>query len=466
MKTRILIIDDDKDFINDITILLSQEYECVSASNSREGFRLFHEKSPDVILLDLMLKDETNGIEVLKKFKTEDDHTPVIMITDYSSVDTAVEAIKLGASDYISKSPNLEELKLLISRSLKERQQKYHTKTLIQQSDSKFKAIIGHCSITRKLKEQISLFAKNDNTILITGESGVGKELVARQIHKLSNRSDKPFIAINCAAIPKNLIESELFGHEKGSFTGADRRRPGKFEIAENGTVFLDEISEIDFDAQVKLLRVLQEREFERIGSTKTLKANVRIIASTNRDLKNLVDQKLFRDDLYYRLDVLPIEVPPLRERKEDIPALAEHFLKLSCEDLKLTCSGITDDAIDLLMQYNWPGNIRELQNKIIRASILANGEAITQEHINSKLLPGNYDFPIKIDEVPKNLAELTEIKKNISNEVNRVVERSFLDYLIKKYNGNITQAADAVGINRSNLHKMMKKCGFKKSNI
>lgn len=466
MKTSLLIIDDDKDFINDITLLLNKDFQCISATNSSTGIKLFHEKSPDVVLLDLMLDDGTNGIDVLKEIKKEDEATPIIMITDYSSINTAVEAIKLGASDYISKSPNLEELKLIISKSLKDRQKEYHTKTLVQQTNIKFSSIIGECPTTLKLKEQINLFAKNDNTILITGESGVGKELVARQIHNNSTRKNQPFIAINCAAIPKSLIESELFGHEKGAFTGADKRKPGKFEIAENGTVFLDEISEIDFDSQVKLLRVLQEKEFERIGSTKTLKANVRIIAATNRDLKKLADEKLFRDDLYYRLDVLPIEVPPLRERKEDIPILAEHFLKLSCEDLKLSNSGISDEAIELLMQYDWPGNIRELQNNIIRASILANGEQIKRIHINSKLLPANASTGIEVEKTPKSLEELNEIKKNVISEVSRTVERAFLEHLLTKYDGNISQAAEAVGINRTNLHKMMKKCGFKKSDI
>lgn len=463
MKKRLLIIDDDKDFTNDITLLLNNDYDCISALNSKTGLEFFRMKSPDVVLLDLMLNDGTTGLEILKKIKEDDDATPVIMITDYSSIDTAVEAIKLGAADYISKSPNLEELKLIISKSLKERQMHYHTRTLIQQTNSKFKSIIGSSPSTQKLKTQINLFAKNDNTILITGESGVGKELVARQIHKLSGRRDNPFISINCAAIPNSLIESELFGHEKGAFTGADKRKPGKFEVAESGTVFLDEVSEIDFDAQVKLLRVLQEKEFERLGSAKTLKANVRIIAATNRDLKKLVDEKLFRDDLYYRLDVLPIEVPPLRERKEDIPALAEHFLKLSCEDLKLPYSGISEDAIGLLMQYHWPGNIRELQNNIIHASILANGEQVSLDHINSKLLPVNSNSNVKFDEVPKNLEELNELKKVVVNDASRNVERAFLEKLLKKYDWNISQAAEAIGINRTNLHKMIKKCGLKK---
>ncbi len=466
MQTQILIIDDDNEFINDITILLKKNYECIYADNANDGLKLIAEKSPDVVLLDLMLDGGISGIDILKKIKKEDENIPVILITDYSSVDTAVEAIKLGAVDYISKSPNLEELSLIIKRSLKEKQLGYHTETLLQQSERRFRIIVGESKVVNKLKEQIKLFAKNENTILITGESGVGKELVARHIHKSSNRAKQPFIAINCAAIPRDLIESELFGHEKGAFTGADKKKPGKLEIANNGTIFLDEISELDFDAQVKLLRVLQEKEFERVGSTKTIQVNIRIIAATNRDLSRLVSEKLFRDDLFYRLDVLPIEVPPLRNRIDDIPALTNYFLEQSCAEMKIKNNGISNDAILLLQKYDWPGNIRELQNNLIRALILANGKQINTEHINRKLIPSSTNEDFQLEKIPTTLDELNQVRKQVVNEASRNVEKIFLENLLTKYDGNISKAAEAAGINRSNLHKMMKKCDITKNDI
>ncbi|HET56681.1 MAG TPA: sigma-54-dependent Fis family transcriptional regulator [Ignavibacteria bacterium] len=464
MRTLLLIIDDDADFIADFSILLRKDYDLISATNSSDGIKLFRQKSPDIILLDLMLNDGTNGLEVMQKIKFEDDSVPIIIITDYSSVDNAVEAIKLGAYDYISKSPDLEKLKLIIQKSLKERQLKYHTKTLQQQSDHKFKFLIGDSIVSQKLKEQVTLFAKNDNTILITGESGVGKEVVARHIHRLSKRKDNPFLAINCAAIPHQLIESELFGHEKGSFTGADKRKLGKFEIANNGTIFLDEVSEIDIEVQVKLLRVLQEKEFERVGSTKTINVDIRIIAATNKDLKELVDKNLFRDDLYYRLDVLPIHVPPLREHKEDIPALVAHFLQLSCEELKIPFPGISTEALHLLQQYDWPGNIRELQNNIIRATIIANGDEIKPHHINARLHQIKECYDTNINKIPSTLEELNEMKKDAVKSASRAIEKIFLENLLTEHNWNISKAAESIGINRTNLHKMISKCGLKKN--
>lgn len=307
----------------------------------------------------------------------------------------------------------------------------------------------------------IYLFAKNDNTILITGESGVGKELVARQIHINGRRKQKPFTTVNCAAIPKELLESELFGHEKGAFTGADRRKLGKFEIAAEGTIFLDEISELDLNSQVKILRVLQEREFERVGGTVPIKSKARVIAATNKDLEGLVEKGKFREDLYYRLDVLPINVPPLRKRKEDITLLIDHFLEQASYELKLPLKVFSDEAVNIFVNYDWPGNIRELQNYITRAVILSPNTIIVPSDLDPNLLFDKPTTEINFNKIPETWKEMDAMRKEAAGKASRSVERIFIQSLLLKFNGNVTQAAKHVGINRTNFHKMMKKCGL-----
>ena len=346
MKPTLLLVDDDNNFASDFILLMEKDFNCLISNNSADGFTKFIEKSPDVVLLDLMLNDGTSGLDILKKIIALDENIPVIMITDYASTPTAVEAIKLGALDYITKTPNLEKLKALVERSLKMKLRNIHSKFLEEEINQPYQRIIGESEVIKKLKEQIYLYSQNNHTVLITGDSGVGKELVARQIHYLSSRKNKPFIAINCSAIPKNLIESELFGHEKGAFTGAISKKLGKFEIATDGTIFLDEISELDSDSQVKLLRVLQEKEFDRVGGFSSIKTNARIIAASNKNLKNEVINRSFREDLFYRLDVLPIRVPLLKERRDDIPILAEYFLRQAEMELKKKDLMFSEDAI------------------------------------------------------------------------------------------------------------------------
>ncbi len=460
-KPTLLMIDDDTDFTSDFLMLLEKHFDCISAVNGEEGIELLKTKFVDIILLDLMFEDSPNGIEILKKIKKEDPDVPVIMITDYASIDTVTEAMKAGAQDYVSKTPNLKELLLKIQKSIDISRLKKRTASLSEEVSKNFYEIVGSSKAIVKLKNKISLYADNLNTVLITGESGVGKELVARQIHLQSSYKHEPFIAVNCAAIPKDLIESELFGHEKGAFTGAVKQKLGKFELGSPGTIFLDEISELHLDAQVKLLRVIQNREFERVGGTKSIKTKARIIAATNKNLEQLIEEGKFREDLFYRLDVLPIEVPPLRERKEDIPELVEFFTEKICADLKIPKKQFSQSALDILTAYNWPGNIRELQNHVTRAIISSDSDIITSDDLDSKLTRKKSVYDYRIDKIPETWEEMDLMRKEAADKVSREIERLFLENLLKKFDGNISKAAQSIGLNRSSLYKMLKKCGL-----
>ncbi len=380
MKPHILIIDDDIDFINDFSLVLDEDYKCSFALNGHDAISLIQDSVPDVILLDLMLGNEDNGLELLNKLQKVED-VPVIMVTDYASVQTAVEALKLGASDYISKTTNLTELKILIEKTINQKILKNHALSLEEQLNKDYKTIIGESEAIKDVYYKIKLYANTDSTILITGESGVGKELVARQVHFFSNRKMFPFVAINCAAIPRELLESELFGHVKGSFTNAISDKKGLFEEANNGTILLDEIGETSETFQTKLLRVLQNGEIQKVGSAAAVKVDVRIIAATNKNLKALVDAKIFREDLYYRLNVIQIKIPPLRERKEDIPAIIEFFLEKEDGNFR-----VSKAVMDILLSNEWKGNVRELESIIKRAVIYAKSEE--REVIQLKDLP------------------------------------------------------------------------------
>jgi two-component system nitrogen regulation response regulator NtrX len=459
-KLTLLMIDDDADFTSDFLMLLEEYFECFSATDSDRGINIMRERSIDIILLDLMFDNGPNGIEILRKIKKEDPDLPVIMITDYASVDTVIEAMRNGAYDYVSKTPNLKELLLKIQKSIDLSILKRKTASLRELAIDKYR-IIGESPAVKKLREKISLYAGNLNTVLITGESGVGKELVARQIHFGSAYKKEPFVAINCAAIPRELIESELFGHEKGAFTGAVKQKLGKFEIASPGTIFLDEISELNPEAQVKLLRVIQNREFERVGGHKTIENKARIIAATNRNLEELIRENRFREDLYYRLDVLPIEVPPLRGRKEDIPALVEYFSEQICNDLKTGRKTFSPRALETMMNYDWPGNIRELQNHVTRAIISASGNTVTNDDLDQKLTGNGGFFGIHPDKIPETWEEMNEMRKEAADRVSREIEKLFLNNLLKKFDGSIARAAENIGINRASLYKMLKKCGL-----
>ncbi len=457
-KQRILIIDDDKDFIQDLTFLVREDYECVTATNAEKAMHAVQTFNPRVILLDLVLGEQENGLDLLRKIHQFDDSIPIIIITDYASVETAVKAIQMGAFDYISKSPNRNELKLIIEKSMKQRSLKLMHDSLKQETTMPFYTMIGDSEGMLDVMEKVYLYARHQSTVLITGESGVGKELVARQIHLHSGNNQAPFIAVNCAAIPKELAESELFGHEKGAFTGADKRKIGKFEMAGDGVIFLDEISEIGPEVQVKLLRILQEKEFNRVGGTSTIKTNAKIIAATNRDLQEMVRLGLFREDLFYRLDVLPIHVPPLRERKADIPKLVQFFIDQICDEMKIAPKRCSDEALLLFQQYDWPGNIRQLRNYITRAVIMAQGSTITPEFLDTALKKSDSSQDINAYVIPKTWEEMDRMRKAEADRASREVEQRFVNYLIKEFDGNITKAAEAIGINRTNLHKIIRR--------
>ncbi len=453
IKPKLLIIDDDREFVEDLSILLENKFTLSTAYDEIKGLRVIREDQPEIVLLDLML-GSSSGLDVLKKIKAEDFRLPVIMITDHASVETAIQAIRNGAVDYISKTPRMSELEIIIERALKQRQLQIQVNDLQNKQKQDFNIMIGSSEGMETLRHQINRLAENTFPVLITGESGTGKELVAYQIHSRSDRRSQPFISINCAAIPKDLIESELFGHERGAFTGATQRKAGKFEVAAGGILFLDEIADLGLESQVKLLRVLQEKEFSRVGSNTVIKSRARVIAATNQDLEVLVEQGAFRKDLFYRLDVLQLRVPPLRERSDDIPALADHFLRLASLDAKLAPKPISPETYTALSSYSWPGNVRELRNMISRALILSDNEYIQVRDLS---LPDKGITHQSID-FELNLNSLEQARKKASDASKRQVEAAFIKRLMQAHQNNVSQAARALGMNRASLHKMIKR--------
>jgi two-component system, NtrC family, nitrogen regulation response regulator NtrX len=384
--SNILIIDDEKAIRKTLSEILSYEgYKIDESGDGEEGFRKFREKEYDVILCDIKMP-RMDGIEFLEKAKESNPDIPIIMISGHGTIETAVEAVKKGAYDYISKPPDLNRLLITIRNAMDKTSLVAETKVL-KRRISRVQEMIGASFPIQKIRETIDKVAPTDARILITGENGVGKELVARWVHEKSNRAAGPLIEVNCAAIPGELIESELFGHEKGSFTSAVKQRIGKFEQANTGTLFLDEIGDMSPNAQAKVLRALQEGKITRVGGDKDINVDVRVIAATNKDLLKEVDEKTFRLDLYHRLSVIIIHVPSLNERKDDIPLLTDKFMNDICNEYGIARKGIEDDAIRSLQEYNWTGNIRELRNVVERLVILS-GKTITREDVASYVLP------------------------------------------------------------------------------
>ncbi|MGL4366792.1 MAG: sigma-54-dependent transcriptional regulator [Brevinemataceae bacterium] len=379
MPHMILIIDDEDNIRSGLTTALKQEnYNVQNAQNGCEGLEKVDLFLPDMIICDIKMPD-INGIDLLKTVKSKHPDIPVIMLTGHAGLDEAVEAMKLGAYDFLTKPVHLDKLFQLIERAIKETEQKNYTKELEDRLDAKkgFDHIIGHSPAIQNLIDIVKQVAPTDATVLLLGESGVGKEAFAKSIYEHSLRSNGPFIKVNCGALPETLLESELFGHEKGAFTGASARRKGRFERADQGTIFLDEIGDISPMVQLKLLRVLQEREFERVGGEETLTTDIRIIAATNKNLQEYVNQGRFREDLYYRLNVVEIVIPPLRDRKEDIPELVSVFLKTIAEKYKKPALEFSPQALKKLLNYSWPGNVRELQNAVETAVVLSSSSII-----------------------------------------------------------------------------------------
>ena len=382
----ILIIDDEKAIRKTLTEILTFEgYKIDEASDGEEGLKKFKEKTFDLVLCDIKMP-KMDGIEFLEKAGEVNADVPIIMISGHGNIETAVEAVKKGAYDYISKPPDLNRLLITIRNAMDKSTLVLETKVL-KRKVSKVQEMIGESSPIKKIKETIEKVAPTDARILITGDNGVGKELVARWIHEKSNRASAPIVEVNCAAIPSELIESELFGHEKGSFTSAIKQRIGKFEQANGGTLFLDEIGDMSANAQAKVLRALQEGKITRVGAEKDISVDVRVIAATNKDLLKEVEEKNFRLDLYHRLSVILIHVPSLNERRDDIPMLIDKFLEDICSDYGITQKPIDDDAIKLLQEYDWTGNIRELRNVVERLVILS-GKNITTEDVKSYVMP------------------------------------------------------------------------------
>ena len=440
-KTKILIIDDDKDFIADLALLLEQDFKCQGVFSGEDGLELLNHNYFDLILLDIDLGAGIDGYKFLDRIKEMEVEIPIIMISKYESINKVVKAIKKGAYDYVGKKPDLSELKIIINRALDDFGRRRENKFLKQEIRQQFEEFLGESEPIQNIKSQIIKIAAVDSTILITGESGTGKEIIARKIHDLSSRKDKPFVAVNCAAIPGSLFESELFGHERGAFTGAINRKNGKFEIANHGTIFLDEIAEMDISTQAKLLRVLQQKTIERLGGRQNIPINVRIIAATNKNLKDLIKQKKFREDLFFRLNIFPIHVPPLRERRGDLPLLAQEFVRKKSSELKKNILDIHPHVINNLISYDCPGNVRELENMIERAIILATSTTLTPDL-----------FP---DILPHSAAQSTyAVAKKQAEER---FQREYIPAMLRLANKNITRAAEMMGVTRQGLQKMIK---------
>ncbi|MEW6446860.1 MAG: sigma-54 dependent transcriptional regulator [Bacillota bacterium] len=453
---RILVVDDEESVCQMLKDLLEAEgYEVFVALHASQALELLYgDKEINAVLVDVRMPD-IDGLEFFTRVKREGYTVPVIIMTAYGTTDTAIQAMKLGAFDYVLKPFNIEELLLTLQKAVEVDRMAQEVRALRQELSGEapghdFEELIGHSPAMLEVYKQIGKFAGTDFTILIVGETGTGKELVAGAIHRHSKQQEGPFVRINCAAIPENLLESELFGYEKGAFTGAIGRKLGKFELAHDGTLFLDEISEIPLPMQAKLLRVLQEKEFDRVGGTKTIKVNARIIAATNRDLAAMVCEGSFRADLFYRLNVVTIRVPPLRQRKDDIPLLADHFVKQAAARLKKPVQGISDEARELFEAYDWPGNVRELRNVCERAVVLTRGLFITPNDLPATLQP---EFQT---------AELTErLAGQTLHEILGEVERNIILRALRKYDFNRTKTAEALGINRRTLYEKIKEYGL-----
>ena len=433
-------------------VLAKEGYEIDQADNGQAAIDAIEKRFYDLVIMDIRMP-RVGGIDALKEIKQISPAIPIIIMTAYASVGSAVDALKSGAYDYLTKPLDIEELKLLVAKALRHQQLEQENIFLKERLNDRFdfSNIIGRSPSMIRLFETVALVAPTEATVLIVGESGTGKELIANAIHQNSPRKDSPFIKVNCAALPETLLESELFGHEKGAFTGAIARKQGRFQLAHNSSIFLDEIAEMAPATQAKILRVLQEREFEPVGGTQTIKVNTRIIAATNKTLEEEIREGRFREDLYYRLNVVTVDVPPLRHRREDIPLLADFFLKPYAKKNRRVINGFTPRATDLLMRYDWPGNVRELENVIERAVIMARGEMITP-----------LEFPIDLQNLDEDLKE-SRIDLTPGRSL-KEVEKVVILRTLEEVEGNRTHAARILGISRRTLQLKLKEYGINPS--
>lgn len=456
-QTHILVVDDDAGHLATLkTIARSWGYRVSTADDGSIAVELAKEQPFDLILMDVRMA-EVDGIEALRQIKTYNPAIPILIMTAYSSVASAVDAIKAGAYDYLTKPLDFEALRLAVERAMEHTHLKVENRQLKEKLRDEFdwQNIIGTSPPMKALIDMVAMVAPSEATVLITGESGTGKELIARSIHYNSRRRAAPCVIVNCAALAENLLESELFGHEKGAFTGADKRREGRFRQADGGTLFLDEIGETSSAMQAKLLRVIQERECQRVGGDETLTVDVRILAATNRDLTNDVKIGKFREDLFYRLNVVTVEVPPLRERHEDIPLLAQHFMKRFATRNRKTVKGFTPQAMDLLIKHDWPGNVRELENAVERSVILLTGDYITDRELPLSITQNSED----------NLREAVTLERAgiglAGSQSLETIEKEAILATLSETNGNKSETARRLGINRKTLHLKLKRYGL-----
>ncbi len=447
----ILVVDDDKNIgkLVKSILLLEKNYEVFNVINGEAGLKFIREQLPDLVIMDIQMPG-IDGIEALKKIKEYDSRIPVVMMSAHGSIEKAVKSMKLGAYDFITKPVDRDRLLITVKNALMTSSLKQEVDELKSELKQKytFSNIVGQSGVMQEVFKSVEKVVNSNVTVLIQGESGTGKELIARAIHYHSQaRANKAFVAVNCTALPESLLESELFGHEKGSFTGASGRRIGRFEQANNGTIFLDEVGLMSPTTQAKVLRVLQEREFERVGGTDLIKVDVRVISATNRDLEDAMKKGEFREDLYYRISVFPIKLPSLRERKEDIPLLSAHFLKKYSDQENKEIEGISPEALELLMAYNWPGNVRELENAIERAVVLANDNELTVKELPSAV---------------RSLGEkkLYETDNTLSSWIEKLEEEALRQALLEN-EGNISKTAKKLGIGRATIYRKAKKYGL-----
>jgi len=467
-RARILVADDEPNLRRVLSAILMRDgYQVVQATNGAEALERLNDEV-DVVITDLKMP-EVDGMEVLRQVGQRSPQIPVIMITAFGSVNNAVEAVKAGAFDYIEKPFEQEQIRTIVDKAVRQGSANRANPIAVavegdDRPPGRF-ALVGLSSAMNGIYEIIEKVADTPSTVLITGESGTGKELVAKALHENSARGTQPFIKINCAAIPKNLMESELFGYEKGAFTGATSSKPGRFELADGGTLFLDEIGEIPNEMQVKLLRAIQESEFERVGGIKTLKVDVRLITATNRDLEAEIKNGNFREDLFYRLNVVPLQVPPLRARCEDIPLLVDHIIKKFNERLKKDISGISDEALKKLNSHNWPGNIRELENVLERTILFCSTDRIELTDLPNEFTQSSPAQPADAPAAPASdgpdITPDTSLKDIVRAETSRV-EKELIAKALDETGGNVTQAAKLLKISRKSLQMKMKEFGLR----
>ncbi|NGZ11868.1 MAG: sigma-54-dependent Fis family transcriptional regulator [Nitrospira sp. LK70] len=453
MSASILVVDDEEAIRTSLRSILEDEgYDVSVAANGVEALKIYGADPPDLMILDIWMP-EMDGLETLRRVKEFVPTTQVMMISGHGSIETAVKAIKLGAYDYIEKPLSLENVTLRVKHALEQFRLAQENRSLRTKVQQKFE-LVGDSPAMQRLRELIATAGPTNSRVLIGGENGTGKELVARAIHTYSTRSDHPFVAVNCAAIPETLIESELFGHEKGSFTGATSMKRGQFEQADGGTLFLDEIADMSLNTQAKVLRALQEQQFTRVGGTKLMKVDVRVLAASNKDLEKEIGRGQFREDLYYRLNVVPIVVPPLRERREDIPALVRHFMKTHVEEQGLRMKEVSPEAMAVFQQYEWPGNIRELRNLIERLMIMVPGFVIDAAQATLSL-QGRTVGVISTGNQTPNL--LLAKSYDSLRDARNAFEKEYISRKLREHHWNISRTAEDLRIERSHLHRKIK---------